>query len=57
MSLLDAVPGMRFAGTHLAFTGADRPGGSNEQSLRELQAMVAPAAPGALHDRPYPTPT
>lgn len=45
MSLLDAVPGMRFAGTHLAFTGADRPGGSNEQSLRELQAMVGRLRP------------
>lgn len=40
MSLLDSVAGMRFAGTHFAYTGADRPGGSNEQSLRELRSLV-----------------
>lgn len=45
MSLLDAIPGMRFSGEHFTFTGADRPGGSNEQSLRELAAMVGRLRP------------
>ncbi len=45
MSLLDAVPGMRFAGTHLAYTGADRPGGSNEESLRDLQTLLRQLRP------------
>lgn len=38
MSLLDAIPGMRFSGIHFAVTGATRPGGINE--LRELETLV-----------------
>lgn len=40
MSLLDAMPGVRFSGIHFAFTGASKPGGSNEQSLRELANLT-----------------
>lgn len=40
MSLLDAMPGIRFSGIHFAFTGASKPGGSNERSLGELGTLM-----------------
>ncbi|MEJ7770627.1 MAG: sulfotransferase domain-containing protein, partial [Geodermatophilaceae bacterium] len=42
---LDAMPGIRFSGMHFAFTGANKPGGSNEQSLAELETLVSRLRP------------